>query len=431
MQKIIKLVAQCVDAETGNIIEESIIHKETLSKAKTLKGLGYLHVEQIGFLQIIQDFKLKHQTALNNLLICPICKIKTTKSGLFTSNFHAVLTDHRVNVQRTQCKCGWRSPTSIEGIFGSDIHPDLLKKQSLQGSKESYKKSATSLNAESGNTRPVNNHTQIYRSVELVSTKLEFVKTSKLHTIDKQSAELLVNIDGCHIKSREKQRSFEAMIATVYQPENLKFIDKNHNTITSKSIVASAKDDTQKTIKSLLKNACIMQGMDNETIVTCFADGADNCRSIAYSIKPYCKEIVYILDWFHLSMRFRNIAIPGEYTELYEKIKWHLWHGDHAKSLLRLEEFKNLKLISEDKLLLIKLNKLSTYINNNTSGIVDYESRYNSGLVFTSNVAESTVSNLINDRQKGKQRMLWSREGAHNIYRLDHQYLVIHGIMIG
>ena len=49
---------------------------------------------------------------------------------------------------------------------------------------------------------------------------------------------------------------------------------------------------------------------------------------------------------------------------------------------------------------------------------MDYESRYNSGLVFTSNVAESTVSNLINDRQKGKQQMLWSREGAHNILQI-------------
>ena len=65
-----------------------------------------------------------------------------------------------------------------------------------------------------------------------------------------------------------------------------------------------------------------------------------------------------------------------------------------------------------------KLNKLSTYISNNTSGIVDYEARYNSGQVFTSNLAESTVNNLINDRQKGKQQMLWSRDGAHNILQI-------------
>ena len=418
MQKIIKLMVQCVDASTGYMIEEVVINEETLSKAETLKGLGHLHIEQIGFLQKIQDFKLKHQIILNNISICPICTTKTTKSGLFTSNFHAALTDHRVTVQRTQCKCGWRSPTSVEGVFGSDMHPDLLKKQALQGSKESYKKAGATLNAESGNLRPVNNHTQVYRSVELVSTKLELVKISKPHNINEQSTELIVNIDGGHIKSRGEHRSFEAMIATVYQPGKLKFVDKNHNIITSKTIVASAKDDTQKTIKSLLKNACMVQGMDKETIITCLADGADNCRSIAYSIRPYCKEVVYILDWFHLSMKFKNIAVPKGYYKLFEKIKWHLWHGDHAKSLLRLKEFKKLKLIAEDKSLLIKLNKLSIYISNNVLGIVSYESRYNSGLVFTSNVAESTVNNLINDRQKGKQQMLWSRDGAHNVLQI-------------
>jgi hypothetical protein len=35
-------------------------------------------------------------------------------------------------------------------VFGSNIHPDLLKKQALQGCKESYEKSSISLNAESG-----------------------------------------------------------------------------------------------------------------------------------------------------------------------------------------------------------------------------------------------------------------------------------------
>ena len=33
------------------------------------------------------------------------------------------------------------------------------------------------------------------------------------------------------------------------------------------------------------------------------------------------------------------------------------------------------------------------------------------GLVFTSNLAESTVESLINRRCKGQQHMRWSREG--------------------
>jgi len=40
------------------------------------------------------------------------------------------------------------------------------------------------------------------------------------------------------------------------------------------------------------------------------------------------------------------------------------------------------------------------------------------GLVYTNNLAEGTVNTLINERQKGKQKMLWGREGAHNVLQI-------------
>ena len=39
------------------------------------------------------------------------------------------------------------------------------------------------------------------------------------------------------------------------------------------------------------------------------------------------------------------------------------------------------------------------------------ENRQNKGLIFTSNLAESTVESLINQRCKGQQHMRWSRDG--------------------
>ena len=50
--------------------------------------------------------------------------------------------------------------------------------------------------------------------------------------------------------------------------------------------------------------------------------------------------------------------------------------------------------------------------------MVNYEKRKNDCLVFTSNLTESTVNSLINERQKGKQKMLWSRDGAHNVLQI-------------
>ena len=81
MKKVIRFVAQCINAENGDLIEESILKEETLTKAKTLKELGYLHIEQIDFLQKIQDFKTKHQIILNAVNICPKCASKTKKGS--------------------------------------------------------------------------------------------------------------------------------------------------------------------------------------------------------------------------------------------------------------------------------------------------------------------------------------------------------------
>ncbi len=153
MKKVVRFVAQCIDADSGDLIEELILKEEVLSKAATLKELGYTHIEQIDFLQKIQDFKIKHQIILNIINTCPTCACKTKRVGVFKSKFHAVLTDHRVGVQRTYCNCGWYSPTGIEGIFGSNIHPDLLKNRLCKAGKRVIKKSAISLNAESANQR--------------------------------------------------------------------------------------------------------------------------------------------------------------------------------------------------------------------------------------------------------------------------------------
>jgi hypothetical protein len=416
MQTKIRLIAQHYNAGTGQILEETILRDDKLSKAETLKELGYLHIEQIDFLQKIQDFKIKYQIILNALKTCPICNLKTQRLGVFKSKFHAVLTDHKVSVQRVSCKCGWVGKSSVEGIFGSAIHPDLLEKQALQGGKESYEKSSVTLNAESAGKRAVNSHSQIYRSVKNVGQKLEEIKRSPYYAKGATAAtSLLANIDGGHIKERGNGRSFEAMVASIYRPESLAYVNKNHNIITSKTSVASAKDDKQVTMKALFRSACRAQGMVATTQVTCLADGAENCWSIAHSIEPDCAQVDFVLDWFHVGMKFKNIAIPEEHNVLYDKVKWHLWHGRPTTALIRLEQ---LKALIDDDSTLMKLNKLALYISNNKEGIVSYETRKRNGLVYTSNLAEGTVNNLINERQKGKQKMLWGREGAHNVLQI-------------
>lgn len=83
-------------------------------------------------------------------------------------------------------------------------------------------KKAQSLNAQSARKRPVNGHMRISRSVACVDEQLEKIKLSKDYGQSDGKAEiLLANLDGGHIKARRENRSFEAIVATVYRPESL------------------------------------------------------------------------------------------------------------------------------------------------------------------------------------------------------------------
>ena len=65
-----------------------------------------------------------------------------------------------------------------------------------------------------------------------------------------------------------------------------------------------------------------------------------------------------------------------------------------------------------------KLTLFKNYIHNNQSKIVNYADRQARGLPFTSNLAESTVESLINQRCKGQQHMRWSRDGLDPILQI-------------
>lgn len=149
--------------------------------------------------------------------------------------------------------------------------------------------------------------------------------------------------------------------------------------------------------------------------MTALSDGARNCWNVIDAIRPFCGSMTLILDWFHLAMKIENISLPKNLKEKLIRIKWHLWRGKVDNALMRLKQLielaKNNKGIEQ-------IRKLFKYINNNKKKIVDYRKRKNEGLVFTSNLAESTVESLINDRCKGHQHMRWSREGLNPVLQL-------------
>jgi hypothetical protein len=418
----IRLVAEYYDIKSGKVIESRVLREDKIKRPSTLKEFGYLHSEQIQLLQDIQDFKLLYETKLiNEEALCPNCHRKTSARGTRKSNFHAVFTDHKISIQRRRCSCGWSSPDSVEALYGSSMHPDLVEKQVIQGAENSYRQASRQLNAESKQHRRINNDDRIRRTIADIASILEEdkLKMCKPAVEAEAAKKLVLVVDGGHLKSKETDsHSFEAMIATVYRPENIRYIDKNHNEITQKTSVASAKSDRQQTIKQMVLNACRKEGSNARiTHLTCLTDGASNCWSITHSLKGCCKTVVNVLDWFHITKRFTviNNRVAVDFKEKLEKVKWYLWHGKVKNALERLTQLQS---TVQDEKLLSKLKEVYEYIKRNEHYIVNYQERQAAHLPFRSTYAESSVNALINARQKDNKKMQWTREGAHPILQI-------------
>ncbi len=252
----------------------------------------------------------------------------------------------------------------------------------------------------------------IHGVVEKVGTYISNNPSEFIPNTEK-AKELIVQVDGGHLKSKDKTtRSFEVLTSVVYKPENIKKSDSNkRGRILQKHSSASSLNDNQEQIKKLTLLSSKKEGLTPNAKIVAICDGATNCWKVIDCLKSYCKSITYILDWFHISIRFQNIGIltSNHLNELLKSSKWSLCNGKPQLFYKKIE-----KIITEvtNKKLLKKLKSLCQYIKNNEEKIINYSLRKANNQVFTSNLAESTVESLINQRCKGKQHMQWSRRGA-------------------
>jgi len=317
-----------------------------------------------------------------------------------------------VLMQRFKCNiCGHESPSTAKMIMGTIQSGELQMIQSKLGATHTYRESEEIFSIFTGADRTINNHDRIKQVTESVGESLEKIsKHEKEIAVAVEASELIINVDGGHIKTTEKgARSIEAMASVIYKPEAIQANSNNtRNYLTSKNCAASILDDNHEQFISSTIIAALKQGLGRQTHVTALCDGAKNCWAVVDAIKPLSGSMTCILDWFHISMKMKNISLPEKLKTKFLRIQWHLWRGNVDRALLRLSQL--LKDAANDKEF-DKINKFHTYIVNNQNKIVDYRNRMKNGLVFTSNLADSTVESLINRRCKGQQHMRWSREG--------------------
>lgn len=421
MEKCYRIIYQSFDkSKPSKVLEEKTLLEDTLTIPTNCLDISIGLENQIKLIQTAQDAILsgKFEGLYQDKCSCPKCQGRLVKDGTHTSTLHDALTDQKVKIQRMRCKdCGYELPSTVRTLFNTTHSGDLKKIQATLGANFTFRESEQILELFSCGRRKVNNHYRVKQLTESAGNKLaEINEEEKELIVAPQAKELVVNVDGGHIKTTEDKRSMEAMTSVVYDPKSICSNSKDtRNYLSSKNCAASIKDDDQQQIISGTIIAALKQGLTEKTHVTALCDGAENCWNVVEALRPLCGSMTCILDWFHLAMKLENIALPEKLKSKLLRIKWHLWRGNVDKALIRLSE---LVVAAKQEKHIKRIEKFVTYINNNKDRIINYKERKESGLIFTSNLAESTVESLINRRCKGQQHMRWSREGLDPILQL-------------
>lgn len=421
----LRVVVEKVSVSSQEVVKRDTLKVYDVKAPESILELGLRHEEQISLLEKVQNSVLAEQSKLldTGYDVCPKCGQKLIKKGYSQSKFHAVFSDHKVGIQKHKCRnpeCDWQSTPTTTSVFGTSIHPDLAKLQCSQGAMYSYREAQSNLEKLTVHRRLVNNHNKIKLMTNQVGAVLaeENLKLPAVEDCAPPATEVIVQVDGGHIPIKDKdKRSFEALSAVVYRPETLLRIDQHHREIKSKSCALSATDDNLATMKTYLLHAALKQGMDKNTVVTALADGALNCWSVISSLVPHCRQLICILDWFHIAKKFQNVrgTVEEAFQDTLERVKWTLWHGKPEEALSKLKILiTNVTDSSKRK----KLADLYDYLSRNQAYLVNYQEREQQNQTYTSQVAESHIESIINARHKKSGKMQWTREGAHKVLQI-------------
>lgn len=424
-----RIISEIYDEKDNKVVDRQIIKDKKIETPEKIDDLGYNHQEQISILQEIQDAFLLSQSKLMFPAVCPKCNSKVIKRGCSPSDFHSVYTDHKLQIPVVSCcnkDCSTgKTTTSVYSLFGSNMHPDLVKKQAELASEQSFLKAQDALVRENGRYRSINNQITIKKTTDKIGKILSDIHQEMPDLGEQPSTDhLIVQVDGGYVKSHNKNsRAFEALVSSIYRAEDhiTGGVSKNgirkSGSILNKIYSASTVKDRCRTIKAMTVAAAKKQGMTKKTRITGLSDGASNCWNTIKTLEKYCSSIECVLDWHHIKMKFDQLInqLEDPYAGEAESLKWKIWHGKSQEAIDRLGQLY-IELLGTDYA--DKIHDLLKYLSNNINYLTHYQLRKDDRLPYTSSVIESTIETLVNTRHKKKHKAQWSREGAHNILQI-------------
>lgn len=136
----------------------------------------------------------------------------------------------------------------------------------------------------------------------------------------------------------------------------------------------------------------------------------DGARTIRQRwTQTFGKDVVVILDWYHLTQKLRNLMsmIVATKTDKQAHLKvlfTHLWQGQVAAAINYLRQ----QVTPRNR---EKWQELLTYLEKHQSEIINYERRAQVGKSLGSGRVEKAVDQVIGERQKHKGKS-WRPQGS-------------------
>src|SRR5262245_27533757 len=420
--------------------EETVTDVVTLDKHnQRIEHLRLSLAESKQLLSTLQRHLLQQQvtTFLDTHATCPDCGTPLKLKARGSRSFRTLFGTYTFSSPRLEyCDCKRRKTASCRPLSArltETVAPELLYMEAKWSSLVSYGMSLDAL--------------QDFLPIDL-NLDVKTVRYDTLKVAKRLEAELGED-QGSYIEGEPSdwdllpppEGSFKVGIDGGYVRN---WCDKKHKfeVIVGKSIRSYAEDEESKT--SSLKRFGFVQTLDTKSKrrlyevlhsqdiqmnqeITFLSDGEDTLRQLQLDMSP---KATHILDWHHVTMKLTVLsqygkglvqceAVLGEpIQDQIERLKWSLWHGQVDKALGKIDDLEtSIAPFSESyppfPRLVKALSALRTYIVNNRHLIPNYGERYRNGEPIATGFVKSTVNEVVSKRVCKKQRMQWSKEGAH------------------
>jgi len=207
------------------------------------------------------------------------------------------------------------------------------------------------------------------------------------------------SLDGVVVRKPEKKKWNQLCVADVRTPQKIQAIsDLNWTNLVIKLL-------------SLL----LVSGA-NMGVVVLFVDGASVLKVIMETLRFFLPQVYMILDWYHLTLKFKQRLSMACYGREHRK-KWLLlimpllWEDKVSHAIWQLRKLR--KECRNSK----QVDKLLDYLIRNRAFIPNYKRRKELGLTNGSHRAEKACDLLVAKRMKN-EGMHWSEKGADAICAL-------------